>query len=124
MGGFRDGKWSGNRQLIWTHGNNGDAIEMEFTVADGDRREVIVVLTKANDYGIVQLAIDGQDIGQPIDCYEGRVTTTGEIALGSLDLKPGKHVLRATVVGANEKARNAVGAGSHIFGIDYLTLKK
>jgi hypothetical protein len=124
MGGFRDGQWSGGRQLIWTHGNKGDSVEMEFNVVDGGKQEAVVVLTKANDYGIVQLTIDGKDIGKPIDCYDERVTTTGEIPLGTVDLNAGKHVLKATVIGGNEKARNAVGAGSHIFGIDYLRLKK
>jgi len=52
------------------------------------------------------------------------MTTIGEISLGMLDLDVGKHVLKATVIGSNEKARNAVGAGSRIFGIDYLRLKK
>lgn len=124
MGGFPGGQWSGGRQLIWTHGNKGDSVEMEFHVTDGGQREAIVVLTKANDYGIVQLTIDGKDIGKPIDCYNERVTTTGEISLGAVDLNAGKHILKATVVDSNEKARNAVGAGSHIFGIDYLRLKE
>ena len=119
MGGFRGGQWSGSHQLIWTQGKKGDAVEMEFNVADGGRQEVIVVLTKANDFGIVQLAIDGKDLGKPIDCYDPRVTTTGEISLGK-----GKHVLRATVIGSNDKAKNAVGAGSHLFGLDYLRLNK
>ena len=97
---------------------------MEFNVADGGKQEVIVVLTKANDFGIVQLAIDGKDLGKPIDCYDPRVTTTGEISLGTLDLGKGKHVLRASVIGSNDKAKNAVGAGSHLFGPDYLRLNK
>ena len=115
MGGFRGGQWSGSHQLIWTQGKKGDAVEIEFNVADGGRQEVIVVLTKANDFGIVQLAIDGKDLGKPIDCYDPRVTTTGEISLGTLDLGKGKHVLRATVIGSNDKAKNGVGAGLHRF---------
>ena len=81
------------------------------------------MLTKANDYGIAQLALDGKNVGEPIDCYSPKVTTTEEISLGTFDLQVGKHVLRATVIGANEKAKNTVGAGSHIFAIDYLRLK-
>ena len=124
MGGFRGGQWSGSHQLIWTQGKKGDAVETEFNIADGGKQEVIVVLTKANDFGIVQLAIDGKDLGKPIDCYDPRVTTTGEISLGTLDLGKGKHVLRATVIGSNDKAKNAVGAGSLLFGLDYLRLNK
>jgi len=123
MSPFRDGQWSGNRQLIWTHGNQGDSVEMEFAVADGGKQELVVVLSKAKDYGIVQLAVDGENIGKPIDCYDEKVTTTGEILLGTLDLEKGKHVLRATSVGCNDKAEKA-HAGSHVFGIDCLRLKK
>jgi hypothetical protein len=73
---------------------------MEFNVVGGGKQEVIVVLTKANDFGIVQLAIDGKDLGK------------------------GKHVLRATVNGSNDKAKNSVGTGSRLFGLDYLRLNK
>ena len=83
-----------------------------------------MVLTKANDYGIAQLALDGQNIGKPIDCYSPKVTNTEEISLGTFDLEAGKHLLRATVIGANERATNAVGVGNHVFGLDYLRLRK
>jgi len=79
---------------------------------------------RAGDYGIFEMAVDGKTIGEPIDLYDAKVTTTGEIPLGILQLGEGKHVLKATATGHNKKARNAVGAGSHIFGLDYLRLKK
>ena len=123
MGPFDDGDWSGDHQLIWTQGKKGDSVEIEFSATDGGKQELIVVLSKAKDYGIVQLAVDGKDIGKPIDCYDDTVTTTGEIPLGTLDLKTGKHVLRATAVGCNDKTVNA-HSGSHVFGIDYLRLVK
>jgi hypothetical protein len=122
MHNFKDGQWSGGHHLIWTKGSKGDSVEMEFEIAKGGKQELFVVLTKANDYGITQLALDGNDVGKPIDCYSPNVTNTEEISLGTFALEAGKHVLRATIVGANEKAKNAVGAGSHIFAIDYLRL--
>ena len=59
-----------------------------------------------------------------IDCYDEKVTTTGEISLGTHDLKAGKHTLRATLVGSNNDAKNAVGVGKHLFGLDCLRLTK
>ncbi len=124
MGNYRDAKWSGGHQLIWTHGKQDNGVELAFNVIAGGKQEVLIVLSKAADYGIAQLAIDGKNVGGPIDCYDERVTKTDEISLGILDLEAGQHVLRATVIGANEKARDGVGAGSHILGVDYLRLKK
>jgi arylsulfatase A-like enzyme len=92
-------------------------------MTEGGVREVFVVLTKARDYGIVQVSIDGNKLGEPIDCYDPTVTTTGEISLGTLELKPGKHILRATLTGANDQSKNAVGVGRHLFGLDYLRLQ-
>lgn len=125
MGAFRNGgPWGGNRQLIWTKGNKGESIEMEFSVATGGKRELIVVLTKAVDYGIAQLAVDGKNVGKPIDCYAKTVTTTGEISLGTLDLKEGAHVLTATVIGRNATVKGNFPTGNYLFGIDYLRLNE
>ena len=124
MSGYRDGQWSGDTQLIWTQGRQGEAIEIGFSVPTTGRYELMAVFTKAGDYGIFEVAVDGKTIGEPIDLYDPKVTTTGEILLGTVQLGEGKHVLKAIAIGRNKKARNAVGAGSHIFGLDYLRLKK
>lgn len=122
MGEFGDGSWSGNEQLLWIKGRQGDSAEFEFHTAEGGVREVFVVLTKARDYGIVRISINGKELGEPIDCHDRTVTTTGEVSLGNLELQPGKHTLRATLTGANDRSSNAVGVGKHLFGLDYLRL--
>ncbi len=124
MSGYRDGQWSGDAQLIWTQGNQGEAIEIGFSVPTTGRYELMAVFTKAGDYGIFEMAVDGKAIGTPIDLYDPKVTTTREISLGTVQLDEGKHVLKATAVGHNKDARKSVGAGSHIFGLDYLRLQK
>ena len=124
MSGYRDGQWSGDAQLIWTQGKQGESIEIEFTAPKTGEYELMAVFTKAGDYGIFEMAVDGKTIGKPIDLYDPKVTTTGEISLGTVQLDQGRHVLQATAVGRNNKSTNAVGAGSHIFGLDYLRLKK
>ncbi len=123
MSGYRDGQWSGDSQLIWTEGKQDEAIEIDFPVSKTGQYELIAAFTKAGDYGIFQFAVDGKSIGKPIDFYDPKVTTTGELSLGTVQLDAGSHVLKATAIGHNEEARNAVGAGSHIFGLDYLRLK-
>jgi len=70
------------------------------------------------DYGIIQLAINGEKAGQPLDFFNNGVIQTAELPLGVFELREGQNVLSATVVGANEKALK-----EYMFGLDYLTLK-
>ena len=79
--------------------------------ADG-KYQVVVYLTKARDYGVVQFSLDGKPLGKPIDCFEPeKVLATGAIDLGTVELKKGNAVLRLEVVGTNEKS---VGAALHV----------
>ncbi len=77
-----------------------------------------VQLTKAVDYGIVQLYFDGTKLGEPIDLYNDGVIATGAIDLGEHQLTKGEHKLKIEIKGANEKAKKA-----YMFAIDYLKLE-
>jgi len=79
---------------------------------------LIVQLTKAIDYGIVQLSLDDKQLGDPIDLYNDGVVATGPVDLGTHELSQGRHVLKVEIVGANEKA-----VKSHMFGLDYVKLE-
>ncbi|MBC8869348.1 MAG: DUF2961 domain-containing protein [Planctomycetes bacterium] len=122
MSSYRDGQWSGDTQLIWTKGKQDEAIEIEFPAPKTGQYELMAVFTKAGDYGIFEMAVDGKTIGKPIDLYDPKVTTTGEVSLGTVQLHTGTHVLKATAIGHNEKSKDT-HAGNHIFGLDYLRLK-
>ena len=121
MASYTGGRWSRNHQLIWTQGKKGEAIEIELPIPKTGQYELVAVFTKAGDYGIFEIAVDGKTIGTPIDLFDTTVTTTGEVSLGTVHLEEGTHVLKATAIGNNEKARDT-HAGSHIFGLDYLRL--
>lgn len=114
VAGYGDG-WSRDEQLWWTGGEPGDALELPFEVAVAGRYELRAQLTKARDYGIVQVAVDGAGLGAPIDLYDERVVPTGDLALGTVDLAAGPHVLRLTLAGANGRA-----VKSYMAGVDYL----
>lgn len=117
MTGFTGDKWSGGKQLFWTGGRPGDTLKVMLPEQAGPA-ELDVVLTCARDYGIVQLALDGQPLGKPIDLYDPQVVTTGVLTFSKLALKPGPHVLSLQIVGANAKA-----AKSYLVGIDYVRLR-
>ena len=75
-------------------------------------------LTKAVDYGIVQLSLDGKKLGDPIDLYNNGVVATGVLDMGTHELTQGQHVLKVEIVGANEKA-----VKNYMFGLDYVKLE-
>ncbi|MCX4757042.1 ricin-type beta-trefoil lectin domain protein [Kitasatospora purpeofusca] len=77
-------------------------------------------LTKYSDHGIVQFAIDGQNVGQPIDTYSADGAVVPYATGQSVRLARGDHELRITVVDANPASS---GARYHT-GIDTVTLTK
>ncbi len=118
MGHFKAGTWKDNNHLWWTGAKPGDTLELAVPVKKAGKYDVSVVLTKARDYAVVQLALDGRKAGPEIDLYHPEVTNTEPISLGSFDLAEGEHTLSVRIVGANEKA-----VKSYMFGIDQLALE-
>lgn len=115
---FPADKWSGGSQLFWTGGRPGDKLSFQLP-SDGGVRNLEIVLTCARDYGIVQLSLDGEPLGKPVDLYNPSVITTGVLTFPNLDLKPGSHTLTVQIAGANPKA-----VKSYMFALDYLRLVK
>lgn len=118
MGNFKTSKWSGNSHLWWTGGTPGSSIQLQFRVPRDGKYEVAAVLTKARDYGIVQLGLDGHNVGKPLDLYDANVVATAPVNLGTHELKQGPHVLNVTILGANPQALKR-----YMFALDYLQVK-
>jgi hypothetical protein len=110
---------SGGRHLWWHAGMKpGDTLALAFPAPRAGKYRVCARFLRAGDYGIHQLAINGQKAGEPIDFYNAGVQPSKEIDLGVYTLKPDENEFSATVVGANDKAIKA-----YMFGLDYLLLK-
>ena len=118
LGHFGPAKWKNNEQLWWTGARPKDKLLLAMPVTAAGKYEVVVNLTKAVDYGIVQLSVDDQKAGEPIDLFNNGVVPTGPIVLGTFDLPEGQHTLTVEIVGANPKAKPAF-----MFGIDRIELK-
>ncbi len=120
MGGFTKDRWSGNDHLWWTGAGPGAKLELELPVAKDGTYDIELVLCMARDYGIVQILVDGEPLGGPIDCFnEPDVITTGVLSLPTKDLQAGSHKLGLQIVGANPKAVKA-----HMVGLDCVRLVK
>jgi putative heme-binding domain-containing protein len=120
MDPFTKDRWSGADQLWWTGAGPGSKLTLGLPVEQGGRYELLAVLTKARDYGIMQFSLDGKPLGGPIDFYNAPdVITSGPLTLGTHDLKAGPHKLTIEIVGANPKAVKA-----YMCGLDYVYLAK
>ncbi len=113
MAHFGPDRWSKNDQIWWTKAKPGDKLTLVFPVEKAGRYELAVTLTKARDYGIVQLSLDGKKLGEPIDLFNPEVVPTGPVALGTHVLDAGPHKLTVEIVGANPQAVKA-----YMFGLD------
>lgn len=111
-------KWENDDPLWWTGGRPGDKLEVVVPVKQAGQYQVSAVLTKAADYGIVQLYLDGQKAGSTVDLYnQGVITTEPPVPLGTHQLPAGEHRMLVEIVGANEKAIK-----SYMFGLDRIIL--
>lgn len=117
MRGFPDGVWSCGRQMTLFAGKTGDSATFELSPAEDGVYSLSLFATKANDYGIMEVSLNG---GKPVrvDCYFTDVVNSGEIALGEAETKDGKIIMTVRIAGKNEKSRGT------LLGLDYLLMQK
>jgi hypothetical protein len=111
------GRRSGGRQLWWRDGKVGDRLELALPVARKGKYRVVMHHTRANDYGVFQFYLDGEELGEAVDLYS-KENVVQLVALGTRELGAGDHVLSAEIVGANPAAAKA-----YMLGLDYLKLE-
>lgn len=114
--------WSGlsdEAQLWWHDGvKKGDELVLGFDAPKAGTYQIAANFLKASDYGTVQLAVNGKELGGPIDLYNKDVAPSGEQKFGTAELNAGQNKLTVKIVGANEKSKK-----QYLFGLDYLKLE-
>jgi hypothetical protein len=115
MIGFGD-RWSGGCQLWWVCGTKGATLDLDLPGLEPGEYDVSAAFTRAGDYGIATLALNGQALGDPVDLYAPapQVLHTGAIELGRVRLGPAPHTLRVTMTGKNPAST------SYLFGLDWI----
>jgi hypothetical protein len=116
MTGF-PGAWSNDAHLWWTGAKPGNKLDLALPVAKAGHFKISLQLTKAPDYGIVQLYLDGAKVLGPIDLYAKNVRPSPVIDAGAHDLSAGDHKLTVEILGANAKAIK-----NYMFALDYVKL--
>jgi len=110
-------KWSGHKQIWWIDGKPGDKLVLALPVEEAGKYHLVASLTKAIDYGIVEIFLDDKPLGEPIDLFNDGVVAR-LYKLGTHQLTAGQHRLTVEITGANPDA-----VKRHMFGIDYLKLE-
>jgi hypothetical protein len=109
--------WSNNAQLWFRADSPGDTATLSFDVPQSGTYDISAVLTKARDYGILSMSLDGTALGDSFNGYHApEVVKTDPVALGERQLSAGSHTLTLTVTGKDDAS---VG---YLAGIDVLDL--
>lgn len=118
MGNF-GAAWSGGSQLWWTGAKQGDKLTLSLSVKEKGRYALTAALTKAKDYGIIDVSLDGQPVATGWDGYHPNVIHSGTLDWGTRNLDAGEHQLVITISGTNANA-----LPRFMVGVDYVKLEK
>jgi len=118
MAGRKPAAWRNNEQLWWIGARPKAKLELALSVPRPGTYALSAMLTKARDYGIVQLYVDGVKAGGPIDLYNPQVILSGPVALGTHRFAAGSHKLTVEIVGANPQA-----LPRYMFGLSHVDFK-
>jgi hypothetical protein len=120
MESFGKGIWSGNSQLWWLAEKQDASLTIELSVPREGDFSLYLAATKAIDYGIHSLTLNGKNLGEPRDYFQAKakgVSHTGQIKLGETSFKKGKNILIIKAIGAHPDSIKR-----YMFGLDFLRL--
>ena len=98
------------------HNGDGSRASFPLDVDDGDTYGLSAAFVQGPNFGVVQLFIDGRQIGGTYDLYAATLVPRRPVSLGALALSEGRHILTMKVVGKNDASTDFLG------GIDLLVL--
>jgi D-arabinan exo alpha-(1,3)/(1,5)-arabinofuranosidase (non-reducing end) len=94
-------QWSGDAQIWFQAPGAPRSFTVEFEAPQAGTYDLTAILTRAPDYGILAVAIDGETVGTPFDGRDPGGVTVHEHPLGEVELTAGTHPLTFTVTGRN-----------------------
>jgi len=110
-------QWSKGKQILMYASHMGDHMTLEFDVPIAGTWNLDVLLTKAPDFGIYQLSVDGINAGLPFDLFNPAGVSIIRQAFGALELTAGKHTITFTLVDKHPNASN------YLIGLDQFILE-
>jgi hypothetical protein len=117
-----DGQWGGDEQLWWIDGRPGDRLNIPIQVDEQGEYELIGFFTRARDYGIFRILVNGEPVGNLIDGFSPQVEATGPQYLGRVSLPEGENTITVELVGKETRASGF--GGGYLVGIDGFYLRE
>lgn len=108
--------WSGGAQLFWSGGAPGAVLDLEVPVPRDGRYTVELYLTRAPDYGDLEIEVDGKPAETKFVGYGPVVGLGGAVVLGNFQLAAGARRISLMIAG---KAEQSTG---YFAGIDRIRL--
>ena len=99
-------------QVLFTGRAEGATISFPFEVAADGEYAITSWLSTSLDYGIYQMAVDGNKIGEPFDAWSPDWIVAGKRVAATARLTPGPHRLDFVAVGRNPESKG------YFLGID------
>src|SRR5262249_40439301 len=99
-------KWGGGRQRFCYAAQKGGSVVLELNLPRKGTYRLDVYLTRAPDFGIVQVSLDGKKTQKPFDGFHPQVAPPVKVELGRVELGEGKHLLRFEAVDKNPNSTN------------------
>lgn len=91
----------------------------KFILTETAKYKVTAQLTKAVDYGIIQLYINDVPAGSRFNGYQPSAVSPEQVNLGRMTLSEGENILSIKILGADRNAKSG-----NMAGIDYLQFEK
>jgi hypothetical protein len=106
--------WSNNAQWFWQCQGGGKELSFTWT-ANEEATGLLLGLTKARDYGIFEIYLDGNKTGPSVNLYDPKVRRMEHEVVASI--KPGLHTITFNCVGKDQRSTR------FFFGLDNIDLK-
>ncbi len=118
---FPAGTWSKDGHMFAFGTERGDWIDLALPAAPAGEYQLALYFTKASDYAVVSVSVNGQSSGEPIDLWSGTgVETMEPVELPTLSLEGDGDVLRIQASDANP----AASPPFYQFGLDGIRLSR
>lgn len=117
----KENKWGGNEQLWWVNAQPGNILELNLDSQKSGEFELLGFFTRAKDYGIFQVFINGRPLGNLIDGYSESIEPSGPISFGYVNFKKGKNKLEVRLLGKDSRSRGF--SDGYLVGIDGFLIK-